>query len=516
MDRRADGLKKGFEQLKADAIEYLDELILSVTQKDTIINEKDNTILSLMNELNMIKSKNVELETKLSEAIDKKIKNEVILITSPEQIFRYENYIIKRFFGALNWDKTSIKGLFKIIRESIKTKYFDITDKAIVTLADCYIKSDRITSSDWEEVLNLFISYINEQTRIKEYKLDGIFYFIRIVNDMRHTELLKPFIEAKGTIIQEIIIEKPDNNSIKYVVMFLKACSLLFSREKVAVFIDKFLDCKLIIKDSLLDTSESMELLLIALYCERDGKLIDNKSIHDEIKLKQIPEANCYLTYYDTLNGLITLNVGIEKIKSIEKYMIHVDPRIRDKVVTWMENKLNKKCKKTVSVKNMKKNIEVKKSRPVTASNDTEVRFIDSRKKPNVIKTTFNAKKNNIKPKGVYNVNSPIRPQHIIFSTPEPHSNQNSANYEDKLKPESELKKMGYEVGKTTTLTRQQRWDILYTKAVPQLGLRKVVSLIRWFISGKKNHENGSQIFQYSISEWEYDLKKLNEKFGAL
>ncbi len=78
--------------------------------------------------------------------------------------------------------------------------------------------------------------------------------------------------------------------------------------------------------------------------------------------------------------------------------------------------------------------------------------------------------------------------------------NQNELD-SNKLNSESEIKKMGY----STSLTREERWNILKNKAVPKLGKAKVIGHIRFLI---KMNKSRSVMFN-AVSEWEYDLERL-------
>ena len=62
-------------------------------------------------------------------------------------------------------------------------------------------------------------------------------------------------------------------------------------------------------------------------------------------------------------------------------------------------------------------------------------------------------------------------------------------------------------------MKRNQRWDILTGKAVPQLGLKSVAYTIAYLIRGRKAMKNGMNRNQYAITEWEYDLQRLKDKY---
>jgi len=74
---------------------------------------------------------------------------------------------------------------------------------------------------------------------------------------------------------------------------------------------------------------------------------------------------------------------------------------------------------------------------------------------------------------------------------------------------QSELNKMGYRISGST---RSERWNVL-NRAVPELGLRKVVSIISANIRIRKKQSNGELKYQHAITEWEYDLSRLKGKY---
>lgn len=76
------------------------------------------------------------------------------------------------------------------------------------------------------------------------------------------------------------------------------------------------------------------------------------------------------------------------------------------------------------------------------------------------------------------------------------------------LQPESRLRQLGYH----TNQSRSTRWRILTTKAVPEMGLQKVASLIAWLCRSRKQQKDGRQKFSRAIGEWEHDLVRLKRE----
>lgn len=73
----------------------------------------------------------------------------------------------------------------------------------------------------------------------------------------------------------------------------------------------------------------------------------------------------------------------------------------------------------------------------------------------------------------------------------------------------SALRKMGYQI---TNTTREKRWSVLQA-AVPAIGLKKIAYTIAGNVKLRKGQKNGREKFRYAISEWEYDLQILKQKY---
>lgn len=97
------------------------------------------------------------------------------------------------------------------------------------------------------------------------------------------------------------------------------------------------------------------------------------------------------------------------------------------------------------------------------------------------------------------------------FSWPSTEAEE-SKNHEDadllELRERSRLNELGY----NTNLSRSARWDILTRKAIPELGLPKIASLIAWFCRSRKQQVGGRRKFARAIGEWEHDLDRLKRE----
>lgn len=94
-------------------------------------------------------------------------------------------------------------------------------------------------------------------------------------------------------------------------------------------------------------------------------------------------------------------------------------------------------------------------------------------------------------------------------STDATESNKNT-NIEGSFRLETDLRKLGYQI---TGLSRQHRWNILKTKAIPKLPLREIANTIANNVRLRKAQIGGKEKFAYAIAEWEYDLNRLKKEY---
>ena len=75
---------------------------------------------------------------------------------------------------------------------------------------------------------------------------------------------------------------------------------------------------------------------------------------------------------------------------------------------------------------------------------------------------------------------------------------------------ETPLRGLGYQI---TGMSRDERWQILRIRAVPELGLEEVVSTIASNIRLRKAQVGGADRYENAIGEWEYDLARLRSTY---
>jgi hypothetical protein len=74
---------------------------------------------------------------------------------------------------------------------------------------------------------------------------------------------------------------------------------------------------------------------------------------------------------------------------------------------------------------------------------------------------------------------------------------------------ETRLHQLGYRI---TGRSRSQRWRVLISTALPELGLEVVANTIAFHCRTRKRQKGGRQKYSHAIAEWEYDLARLKRE----
>ncbi len=92
------------------------------------------------------------------------------------------------------------------------------------------------------------------------------------------------------------------------------------------------------------------------------------------------------------------------------------------------------------------------------------------------------------------------------WPTTEAEESSGAGESEAEFRAETPLHKQGYRIN---GLSRADRWEVLRTKAVPNLGLEEVATTIARHCRTRKRQVGGRQKFFHAITEWEHDLARL-------
>lgn len=256
--------------------------------------------------------------------------------------------------------------------------------------------------------------------------------------------------------------------------------------------------------------------ITISLSQEIEHKSVINPNFEKNIPLTQYPEAK--LLYQIKPNNTQCTNCSSILVKDKPFKVLGYNKK-KDKVETSVIHKLPycPSCEKIYTYHNLTE--ELKK---LLLGHHINVLLdpVDYKAKTKNVNTpTSNTRSSGTVTKSLTTKNDKVPEflQRFITSTPTSTVNlsltkkipsQSATQIE--LNDETELKKLGYQI---TGLTRQQRWKILQTKAIPKIPLKTIVYTIANHIRLRKNQKNGETKFAYSISEWEHDLGRLKKEY---
>lgn len=77
------------------------------------------------------------------------------------------------------------------------------------------------------------------------------------------------------------------------------------------------------------------------------------------------------------------------------------------------------------------------------------------------------------------------------------------------LQPESEIRKLGYHSG----LSSSKRRELIEYVLLPRLGYESVYQHLAWLVRTFRSQEDGENRFANAISAWEHDLKLLEKRY---
>ncbi len=75
---------------------------------------------------------------------------------------------------------------------------------------------------------------------------------------------------------------------------------------------------------------------------------------------------------------------------------------------------------------------------------------------------------------------------------------------------QSPLFVLGYRI---KGMSRDERWEVLTSDALSELGLREVAEIIARLCRERKRQGDGRQRYAYAIAEWEHDLARLKREY---
>lgn len=587
-------LKNKFENdasnLITNTLQSFDKILKELNEKDNLILLKDRDIQMLKNELEKKDEECIVLKNNIEQLEQefRKIKNtainEIIIIPSPKDIFNYSNDIVDKYVKSINWDTMSFDNIVELISFAVESINCKIVDEALGKIADYRLKG--FNREELNTIVMLMGKYIKKQLSFTKYSILGIYKFLKKVNKLNYTELIKNFMNNIYPKL-ELLVTKTTKSTLNdlHILEILKTYFILSLDSFANKLLDNICDKEFFTKETL-PKEDCLSLLFIAVCFEKDMMIFDKLNGFDKLMECSLSEVRCYKLYNRGLEEEKFRCSFIEEIRDFQQKFSNNDVFIKNKTVSFMKHKLqnlieedkkkiekNKKqdvqpiisntkmqfrkieevgliknklencpmhsenislkkgmfhLKYYANKKSKKKNISAgyidiellyceKCSRvfinqdildqtnpQISLQNINRAPLFNNSTIKNISKTTgSNAKTNSV----VKLVDKKGVSYYPTFGGKSNNQcvNKHAKKYENNLREESELKKLGY----STSLSREARWDILKNKAIKTLGIKKIMNHISFLISLNRNKKNGD--YSRALQEWKYDFERLRK-----
>jgi hypothetical protein len=415
--------------------------------------------------------------------------------------------------------------------------------------------SESIDVKKWSpiiiEVMNQIMDKDYENIEERNEKYLSVLQFIHDLLYSEYHDVMFEYLERFFDYFHDLIL---DNNEPIIILKYID-CILDYNHKEIFSKLMNDLVVEWPFLDANVTEIEFTKILFYAFLNDLDIELVDQAKEGSKFLLSNSPEINLYNTFYSTMNREISHQIGKRKIEDLKskqtifeenhfKWILEKIYQALSKLETNLQDEEKKKevlaqqnLNRTKQLYYIPKTIiqkypdimeHLNKEKVVLSLHENKHDFMV--RKEIVVDAMFS--KNTSKyyvtegmvkeiKKKASNLWFDIRESSSEKAFQENHptlfkwpstdiSEGKSSSGETELRNNSDLKKIGYQI---TGMTRQKRWEILSTKAVPQLGLKKVVYTIAFLVRGRKSMKNGLVRNKNSITEWEHDLAKLKQTY---
>ncbi|OWZ84090.1 coiled-coil domain-containing protein [Natranaerobius trueperi] len=451
------------------------------TKVENQLKDKENQIEEQNEKLQIAERKIEKLEEEIDKLkrqleIERNKEKEVVYLEDFLDVFNYSDNVIKQYVDSTNWDNYSNEQLFKIISEALNKSLFEVVQK----------------------VLDVIMSRLDKSSGTKKINFKGF-----------------------NPILKKIISMLPDKYlDSEWVYRMLYYNYFDDEIDWVKYWFDLFIKKKVKIKD--LPKKKAKELLLLSFLCNERNCFKNNYYLKNNKLNKKSSISKFFSIYYenpakDVLKELI-YDMAVDKlIKEELVNLIEKDPNIPLEQIKITDESFDEVlmirideaycpyCFISLRLKEVKIKYYYHRLTDVAGEISHEVLFCNNCSSPFVNKQLSTKLKEKVKPREVKIISA----RGVTYTDVSSTDKENASGYN--LREKSELGKLGYNVREETS--QQERWEILVNEAVPKLGVRKVVQIISSHIRLRKLQRD-SHKYERAISEWEYDLKRLEKEYN--
>lgn len=492
---------------------------------------------NLLEEVLLYKQKLAEKEEMIQELLAQHSETESIdEADALEEFFNPEQYIPKQ-----------IELLERALKEKDYRQAADCLQKLLLEIND-------LDSKEIQRILDVLLVVF--QNELEDFSIIDDVYngAISLIKNLTHRNEAKMFLFNNHELISSRVLELNDPFMIcelarTYFAFNFSETQMKYFRKMIEQW--PFIDAEI-------NKETFTRLIWLSFHISLDNKLVDIADESSAFLSDSLPELKIYSVYRDMMIGkLAVTNAGTEisKLKKKvtlftedeqEKLFKSLDKRIRKKANRQSSKMISapsaltaNQTKPTMQVTGVRKMDHITKLPKDTLTlpgtnihlqeewiNLAMYKDIFSKENPSyvLVRVLSNNKtgKAFVTPKLLMEIGKKVGKKHAVdVKAYDEKPETNSAftwpgtevkgtapdDLQDKvvLNEESALKKLGYQI---TGLSREKRWSIL-VKAVRQIGLKKVATIIAQNVKLRKGQKNGEKKFKYAISEWEHDLAKL-------
>lgn len=453
--------------------------------------------------------------------------------------------------------------IYLLLKNHILSGNLKEVDNIIQIIID--FKFDNMTKNQFINFIELISIYIEQQIKIQYYSIDGVAYICRKLNILKTQVMAKDFVEDNYMDILKILKQIKLNNNIDLSNQIVEILCLFFMIEDIDEicidYIDFIIENDLMEKRLNLSDKNRFNYIYILAYYNKDDEFltkynlknlfIDNdecldlykeykkiddmnykdiKSIIDNIENKdiniyrfvkdklikksrekldeilennfdQINESNNYLVSDNFIEDEIQVANNLSEIDDNKIHCILDDTvliKVKVKIPCYRNPSFSilyqyeiqdvllcKKCNVMYIQKSDLKYIKYKYKS--SHGINIYIKISEVEKKTKNIDVELNRKEIKLK-----KVNNKSTGKVVV----------NDTDIVSNLNEKSHIKQLGY----TTKLSKNERWNILRNKAIPKLGIHKVCSHIEFLIRLNKNKGKN---FDNALKIWKEDLEML-------
>lgn len=451
----------------------------------------------------------------------------------------------------------------ELLKQTILNSNLKEVDNIIQTIID--FKFNDMSKNEFINFMELISLYIEKQIEMKNYNIDGISYICRQLNKLKTQVMAKNFVEDNYIDIIKILKEIKLNSNLDLSNQIVEILCLFFMIEDIDEICIDYID--FIIENNLMENrfnlsdKNKFNYIYILAYYNKDDEFLTKYTLKDIF----IDNDECLDLYKEYKKIDDVYDGDIESvIDNIENKDSNIYEFVKSKLIKKSREKLNNKLEKKSNLNNdndenlvldtskeemivANKLIELDVNKIHCKLDNTELEKVKAKipcyrnpsftilyqyetqdilicKKCNslyIYKSDLKYLKykyKNIAGINIYikinevetvkkNIDKRLNEKQKNINSNNKNINKPLINHTDtvtSLNEKSHIKQLGY----TTKLSKNERWNILRNKAVPKLGIHKVCSHIEFLIRLNKNKGKN---FDNALKIWREDLDMLKK-----